>query len=435
MAESIIDPARRGRTTAGWPRWLPRGITAEIRARLLSGFNDLPWGCIRLQDPRGERMLGVPSNPGPEVNVTVHDLDFYIYAGLGGSVGAGQSYFLGLWDTDELVDLVRIMVRNRELLDGMDGGLARIGQPLYQWFHRRRENSLGGSRANIAAHYDLGNDFFELMLDDSMMYSSGIYMSEDTTLAQAQQHKLDLLCDKLQLTPDVHLLEIGTGWGGLAVHAARRHGCRVTTTTISREQFDYARRRVQDAGLEDRIEVLCEDYRDLSGRFDRIISVEMIEAVGDRYFDLYFRRLDELLENDGMVLLQAITIEDQRYERYRKSVDFIKRFVFPGGCLPSVWSMLDSVRRVTNLRVRHLEDIGEHYARTLADWRHTCDAKAGELLALGYPDTFQRLWRFYLAYCEGGFLERAIGDVQILFEKPGSRWPAPLLGVPRGLRP
>ncbi len=430
MAESIIDHAR-GRL----PRWLPRGLVPEIRARFLRGLDDLNWGCIRMSDPRGERMLGVPSNPGPKVEVTIHDLDFYVYAGLGGSVGAGQSYFLGLWDTDELVNLVRIMVRNRDLLDGMDGGLARIGQPLYQWFHRRRENSLGGSRANIAAHYDLGNDFFELMLDPSMMYSAGVYPTADASLDEAQIHKLDIICDKLELTAAVHLLEIGTGWGGLAIHAARRHGCRVTTTTISKEQYDYALARVRAAGLEDRIEILCEDYRSLRGRYDRIVSVEMIEAVGDRYFDHYFQRLEDLLTDDGMVLIQAITIEDQRYERYRKSVDFIKRFVFPGGCLPSVWAMLDSARRKTSLRVRHLEDIGEHYARTLADWRAACEARASELLALGYDETFQRLWRFYLAYCEGGFLERAIGDVQILFEKPGSRWATPLVGVQRGLHP
>lgn len=428
MAESIIDHAR-GRL----PRWLPRGLVPEIRARFLAGLSDLSWGCIRGRDPKGTFLIGSPTNPGPKVDATVHDLDFYAYAGLGGSVGAGQSYFLGLWDTDDLVDLVRIMVRNRDLLDGMDGGLARIGRPLYQWFHRRRENSLGGSRANIAAHYDLGNDFFELMLDPSMMYSAAVYPSPEASLAEAQRHKLDIICDKLALSADCHLLEIGTGWGGLAMHAARRHGCRVTTTTISREQYDYARRRIEAAGLGDRIEVLCEDYRSLQGRYDRIVSVEMIEAVGDRYFDLYFRRLDELLTDRGMVLIQAITIEDQRYERYRKSVDFIKRFVFPGGCLPSVARMLEAAKRHTSLRIRHLEDIGEHYARTLAEWRRTCDAKAAELVALGYGETFQRLWRFYLAYCEGGFMERAIGDVQMLFEKPGSRLPAPLLGVTRGL--
>ena len=430
MAESIIDHARGGLLAR-----LPRGLVPEIRRRFLKGLDDLAWGCIHVRDPSGTFVLGSSGNPGPEVRVEVHDRDFYAYAGLGGSVGAGQSYFLGLWDTDQLVDLVRIMVRNREILDGMDGGLARIGQPLYRWFHRSRENSLGGSRANIAAHYDLGNAFFALMLDPTMLYSAAVYPTAESTLEEAQLHKLDLICDKLQLGPDVHLLEIGTGWGGLAIHAARRHGCRVTTTTISREQYRYAIERVRDAGLDDRIEVLCEDYRDLRGHYDRIVSIEMIEAVGDRYFDRYFSRIEDLLAADGMALLQAITIEDQRFESYRKSVDFIKRFVFPGGCLPSVWAMLDSARRVTSLRVRHLEDIGEHYARTIREWRQRCDANADGLEALGYDQTFQRLWRFYLAYCEGGFIERAIGDVQMLFEKPASRHQIPLVGVPGGLRP
>jgi cyclopropane-fatty-acyl-phospholipid synthase len=430
MAENIVAEARRG-----WFAYVPDRVARRIRSRLLTALESVRWGCIELSDSSGSRLLGSRGNPGPRVSVQVHDLDFYAYAGLGGSTGAGQSYFLGLWDTSDLVDLVRILVRNRDTLDQMDGGLALIGQPLYRWFHRQRENSLSGSRSNIAAHYDLGNDFFTVMLDPTMMYSSGIYPSQDATLEEAQRHKLDVICDKLKLTPDTHLLEIGTGWGGLAVHAAERHGCRVTTTTISREQRDYAVARVRSAGLEDRVEVLFQDYRELRGRYDRVVSVEMIEAVGDRYFDLYFERIDQLLANDGMALIQAITIEDQRYESYRRSVDFIKRFVFPGGCLPSVSVMLDSVRRRTSLRVRHLEDIGDHYARTLADWQQQINKRADELLTMGYDATFLRLWRFYLAYCQGGFIERSIGDVQLLLEKPDCRQPAPAVGAPGWLQP
>jgi cyclopropane-fatty-acyl-phospholipid synthase len=404
-------------------------MLGAVRNRLLDALRDLRWGSIELHDRLGITLLGDRANPGPAVVVQVHDLDFYAYAGLGGSVGAGQSYFLGLWDASDLVDLVRILVRNRDVLDRMESGLAVVSQPLYGWFHRRRENTLQRSRANIAAHYDLGNDFFGLMLDPSMMYSAAIYPTADATLEEAQQHKLEVLCRKLHLSPATHLLEIGTGWGGLAVHAARRYGCRVTTTTISPAQYQHARDRVQAAGLADRITVLSADYRELTGRYDRLVSVEMIEAVGARYFDRYFERIDELLTDDGLALIQAITIEDQRYEVYRRSVDFINRFVFPGGCLPSVSVMLDCVRRRTSLRVRHLEDIGDHYARTLMDWQSRMDARTDELLAMGHDRTFLRLWRFYLAYCAGGFIERSIGDVQLLLEKPACRLPSPVSGA------
>jgi len=428
MAESITQLARRG-----WFERLPDRLLGSIRERLLGALADISWGRIELQDGNRSVTLGHRANPGPSVSVQVHDADFYAYTGLGGSVGAGQSYFLELWDASDLVDLVRILVRNRDALDRMDGGLALISQPLYRWFHRRRENSVRGSRANIAAHYDLGNEFFGVMLDPTMMYSAAIYPTPEASLEAAQQHKLDVICRKLHLSPDVHLLEIGTGWGGLAIHAASRYGCRVTTTTISRAQYEHALARVRAAGLADRINVLSTDYRELTGRYDRLVSIEMIEAVGAQYFDRYFERIDELLTDDGLALIQAITIEDQRYESYRRSVDFINRFIFPGGCLPSVSVMLDCVRRRTALRVRHLEDIGAHYARTLTDWQRRVDARADELLAMGYDRTFQRLWRFYLAYCTGGFLERSIGDVQLLLERPGCRLPSPVTGATAGV--
>ncbi|MEE4360404.1 MAG: cyclopropane-fatty-acyl-phospholipid synthase family protein [Pseudomonadales bacterium] len=430
MAENIAGEIRNG-----WLSRIPSGMVPAIRRRLLKALDGISWGVIEVHEPSGTLRLGHEGNPGPRVSVRIRDMDFYAYAGLGGSVGAGQSYFLGLWDADPLVDLVRIMVRNRDTLDRMDGGLALVGQPLYAWFDRRRRNSLPGSRANISAHYDLGNDFFSVMLDPSMMYSAGIYPHGGASLEDAQQHKLDVICDKLCLDATTHLLEIGTGWGGLAIHAARRHGCRVTTTTISREQHALARARVQEAGLEDRITVLFSDYRELEGRYDRLVSIEMIEAVGHQYFDTFFARIDALLEEDGMALIQGITIEDQRYEVYRRSVDFIKRFVFPGGSLPSVSVMMDAVRRVTSLRVRHLEDIGQHYARTLDAWRQRIEERADELLAAGYDAAFLRLWRFYLAYCEGGFRERSIGDVQLLLEKPECRLPSPVTGVRAGFQP
>ena len=430
MAESILQE-----TSRGWYEHLPKPLSSMVRGGLLDVIDRIEWGCIELHDSRGSRTLGSRENPGPRVSVQVHDEDFWGYMGLGGSVGAGQSYFLGLWDTDDLVDLVRILVRNRFTLDRMDRGFSRIGMRAYRWFHERRENTLEGSRANISAHYDLGNDFYELMLDRTMMYSSAIYPHADADLQTAQEHKLDVICDKLLLDPDTHLLEIGTGWGGLAVHAARRHGCRVTTTTISREQHDYAVARVKAEGLEHLVTVLEQDYRHLEGTYDRIVSIEMIEAVGHQYFDTYFRRLEELLAPEGFALIQAITIEDRKFEEYRDSVDFIRRFIFPGGCLPSVTRLMDSMRRVTTLRVRHLDDISDHYARTLGEWQRNVDAHAERLVEMGYDRTFQRLWRYYLAFCQGGFMERSIGDVQLLLEKSECRVPSPIHGVERGFQP
>jgi cyclopropane-fatty-acyl-phospholipid synthase len=430
MAESILQE-----TSRGWYEHLPKPLIAMVRGGLLDIIDRITWGCIEVHDARGSRTLGSRDNPGPRVSVQVHDEDFWGYMGLGGSIGAGQSYFLGLWDTDDLVDLVRILVRNRFTLDRMDRGFSQIGMRAYRWFHERRENTVEGSRSNISAHYDLGNDFYELMLDRTMMYSSAIYPHADADLQTAQEHKLDVICDKLLLGPDVHLLEIGTGWGGLAVHAAKRHGCRVTTTTISREQHDYAVTRVRAEGLEDLVTVLEQDYRHLEGTYDRIVSIEMIEAVGHQYFDTYFRRLEELLAPEGCALIQAITIEDRKFEEYRDSVDFIRRFVFPGGCLPSVTRLVDSMRRVTTLRVRHLDDISDHYARTLGEWQRNVDAHAERLVEMGYDRTFQRLWRYYLAFCQGGFMERSIGDVQLLLEKPDCRAPSPIHGVDRAFQP
>ena len=430
MAESILQETGRG-----WYAHTPRRVLSVVRRGVLDALAGIRWGRIDIRDARGLTQIGGRDNPGPRVSVQVHDEDFWGYVGFGGSTGAGQSFFLGLWDTDDLVDLVRILVRNRDALDTMDTGVARIGMPIYRWFHTRRENSLAGSKSNISAHYDLGNDFFELMLDRTMMYSSAIYPDADADLETAQRHKLDVICDKLALGPDVHLLEIGTGWGGLALHAAQRSGCRVTTTTISAEQHAYATQRVRDAGLEDRVTVLMQDYRELTGRFDRIVSIEMIEAVGHQYFDVYFAQLERLLADDGLALIQAITIEDSRFDEYVRSVDFIKRFVFPGGCLPSVSRIMDSVKRKTTLRLRHFDDISDHYARTLGEWQLRCDANADALVEMGYDRVFQRLWRYYIAFCQGGFMERSIGDAQLLFEKGECRLPSPIQSVDRYFQP
>jgi len=347
----------------------------------------------------------------------------YADAAFGGSVGGGEAYIRGLWRADDLTALIRIFLANRDVLQSMEGGTAIATAPLRRILHWLNHNSRDGSRRNIAAHYDLGNELFALMLDETMAYSCGVFEREDASLHEAQVAKFERICRKLRLSPGERLLEIGTGWGGFAIHAARRYGCHVTTTTLSREQHDWAREKIAEAGLQDRVTLILEDYRDLRGRYDKLVSIEMIEAVGARYLDTYTARCGALLEPHGAMLLQAITIQDQFYEEALRSVDFIQRFIFPGSFIPSVTAMTESVRRSTDLKVFHLEDIGPHYATTLRRWRENFLARLPEVRRLGYPDAFVRMWDYYLCYCEGGFLERQLGDVQMLLTKPRCRLP------------
>jgi cyclopropane-fatty-acyl-phospholipid synthase len=336
-------------------------------------------------------------------------------------VGAGKAYIDGRWSCDDLPSLFRIFVLNRKVLFDMEGGWARLSKPARSLYQRLRRNNRRGSRRNIEAHYDLGNDFFELFLDDTMTYSCGIFEREDASLAEASVAKYERVCRKLQLTSEDHVLEIGSGWGGFALHAAQNYGCRITTTTISPEQFQSASERIREARLEDRITILLEDYRDLKGRFDKLVSIEMIEAVGHSFYDTYFGACSRLLKPDGMMLLQAITITDQEYERAKRELDFIKRYIFPGSTIPSVTAICQSLTRATDLRLFHLEDITSHYATTLRRWRERFLARRDKVLSLGYSEAFIRAWDFYLSYCEAGFQERYIGDVQMLFVKPGCR--------------
>jgi len=353
--------------------------------------------------------------------IRVHDPELYKRLALNGSVGVGEAYMDGLWDADDLTKLVQIFVRNRDLLDRMEGGLAAVGSAMLRGYHWLRKNTKLGSRRNIAAHYDLGNDLFELFLDSRMMYSSAVYAAPGEDLEQASLRKMDRICQKLDLQPGDHLLEIGTGWGGFAVHAASQYGCKVTTTTISAEQHALAVERVRKAGLADQVTVLLEDYRDLRGVYDKIVSIEMVEAVGHQYLNQYFRAVTSLLSERGLALIQAITIEDHRYKQALRSVDFIKRYIFPGSFIPSVSALVSDSVKGTDLRLVHLEDIGPSYAETLRAWHHRFLERADEVRALGYPERFVRMWRWYLAYCEGGFLERSIGDVQLLFARPRNR--------------
>ena len=400
-----------------------------LRSRLLKQLDALHGGCIRLQDACGTATLGDSRAGGIALRLDVHSPAFYRALAAGGSVGAAESYMDGAWDCSDLVGLVRLLVRNRDLLDAMERGPARLGSLAMKAIHALRRNTRSGARRNIAAHYDLGNDFFRLFLSDDLMYSSALYAGETDTLEAASTRKLDRICQKLALKPDDHVIEIGTGWGGFALHAAREHGCKVTTTTISREQHALASQRIAEAGLQDRVTLLLQDYRDLQGQFDKLVSIEMVEAIGPQYLDTYFETLGRLLKPDGLGLVQAITIEDHRYAQAVRSVDFIKRHIFPGSFIPSISALLAAKTRSTDLALVHLEDFGPSYARTLHDWRTRFLARADEVRTQGFEERFLRMWTFYLAYCEGGFLERSIGVSHLLFAKPGYRGDSYLPGL------
>jgi cyclopropane-fatty-acyl-phospholipid synthase len=416
------------------PTIVPEGILDETsgetgllrrlaRNALLKRLALIQDGELRLLDGGETLRFGArTARCGLAVTISVRDPEFYALAAFGGTVGAGESYIHGHWRCDDLTALVRIMVLNRNVMQEMEKGLvARGSGMLRRLLHWANRNSKSGSARNIAAHYDLGNDLYRLMLDDTMAYSCGIYLNEEATLHEASVAKFDAVCRKLALTSSDHLVEIGTGWGGLAIHAAERYGCRVTTTTISREQHDFAKAKIAARGLSDRITLLFEDYRDVKGQFDKLVSIEMIEAVGAKYLDTYFRKCSSLLKPGGAMLLQAITLQDQFYARALKSVDYIQRFIFPGSFIPSVTAISESVTRVTDMKVFNLEDIGPHYAPTLRMWRERFFANLSKVKELGYPDSFVRLWEFYLCYCEGGFAERQLGDVQMLLTKPDCR--------------
>ena len=389
-----------------------RAVTAQLQR--------LRQGHLRLLFQGQQWSFGDAASPLQAEVEVLDEAAWGLVAG-NGSIGAGEGYIHGYWRSPDLAAVTRLFVANLDVLDGLEGGLARFGRPALRLLHRLNRNDRRGSRRNILAHYDLGNTLFERLLDPTMMYSAAQFESPEQSLEQAQLNKLQRICEKLRLRPEEHLLEIGTGWGSLAIHAASRFGCRVTTTTLSEAQYTHTLQRVRDLGLEQRISVLREDYRDLRGRFDKLVSIEMIEAVGHRYLPDYFRQCGALLRDDGLMLLQAITIRDQRYAQARRSVDFIQRYIFPGGALPSLSVLLDTASRQTGLNLVQMEDFGQDYARTLRYWRDNLQRSRVALVELGYDEAFQRLWEFYLCYCQGGFEERAIGVAQLL-------WAAPLAG-------
>ncbi|MDH4872722.1 cyclopropane-fatty-acyl-phospholipid synthase family protein [Pseudomonas sp. BN515] len=391
-----------------------------FKQAVLAHLRRLRHGHLLVQHRGGQLDFGDPAS-SLKAQVEVLDEAVWGQVASNGSIGAGEAYILGYWRSPDLAAVTRLFVANLDVLDAMEGGLARLGRPVLRLMHWLNRNSRRGSRRNIMAHYDLGNSLFERLLDPSMMYSAAMFDHSEQSLEAAQLNKLDRICRKLDLRPGDDLLEIGTGWGSLALYAATHHGCRVTTTTLSEEQYAHTMQRVEALGLQQRVRVLRKDYRDLDGRYDKLVSIEMIEAVGHRYLAEYFRRCAELLKEDGLMLLQAITIRDQRYELARRSVDFIQRYIFPGGALPSLTRMLQTASAETQLNLLHMEDFGPHYARTLRLWHDNLRQSRHALLELGYDEAFQRLWEFYLCYCEGGFEERAIGVAQLLWAGPAYR--------------
>lgn len=392
------------------------GRAAAIR--VLAGIED---GIIEVREGDRSWQFGRESSDGLRARVEVLDRRFWTEILGAGANGGGEAYRQGWWRADDLTSLLRIFARNRDASVALDGGLARLARPLRQAALRANRNTLEGSRENIAAHYDLSNEFFSLILDPSMMYSSGVFPRESSSLEEASIEKIDRLCRKLELQPGDRLLEIGTGWGGFAIHAARHYGVRVTTTTISTRQAEWAERRIREEGFEDRIELCRTDYRDLEGKFDKIVSIEMIEAVGAEYYEEFFRVLQDRLEPHGIAALQAITIADRFFAEARDTEDFIKKYIFPGSCIPSVTALLDAATAASDLKLVQLEDITPHYCRTLAAWRENLFRHRREIRGLGLDDAFERTWDFYFSYCEAGFAERHIGDVHLLFARPGWR--------------
>lgn len=409
--ETLTSPLKATKRNA----WLQNFARKQVLARL----RKITQGKLTLIENGQRYVFGYDDTLA--ATITVNDAHFYGDIAFGGSIGAGEAYMLGYWNADNLTNVIRIMAVNQQVMDTLEGGFEWLSKPLFKALHWLNRNTQDGSRKNIAAHYDLGNDFFRLWLDPSMMYSCAIFTPNDISLEAASTRKLHVICEKLALKASDHVVEIGTGWGGFAIYAAKNYGCKVTTTTISKRQFDEANTRVEAAGLQDLISILLNDYRDLGGQYDKLVSIEMIEAVGHQFYDTFFAKCSSLLKPNGMALIQAITITDQRFETAKNSVDFIQRYIFPGSNIPSITAMLTSMTQSSDLKLLDLEDIGPHYATTLATWRENFFTNIDEIRQQGYSTEFINMWEFYLCYCEGGFIERVLGDAHLFLIKPSCR--------------
>tara|TARA_Y100001935_G_C17304670_1_gene511489 strand:- start:887 stop:2155 length:1269 start_codon:yes stop_codon:yes gene_type:complete len=394
----------------------PHFLNKVFKKIILNKFSNLKNGFIEISDSKKTFKVGCEKST-LKCNISIKSDEFYVFIGSGGLLGACEAYALDFWDTDKLDILIKIMVKNKSLMSSIDSGIASIVKPINRFIHYQRQNTIIGSKNNILAHYDLSNDFYKLWLDKTMTYSCGIFENNKTTLEEASIEKLDRICKKLKLSPNDHILEIGTGWGSFAIHAAKKYGCKITTTTISDAQFNYAKNKIKDEKLDKKIELINKDYRLIQGKYDKIVSIEMIEAVGHKNVPAYFRKVSELLKDDGIFVMQGITYNDQNFDTYKNSVDFINKYIFPGSCLISINQVSSAIKKYTNLIFIDLDDITEHYVTTLKLWKKNFFNKIDKVKDLGFSDSFIKLWEFYLVYCEAGFAEKNIGDYQFTFIK------------------
>tara|TARA_B100001758_G_scaffold81186_1_gene68892 strand:- start:1309 stop:2514 length:1206 start_codon:yes stop_codon:yes gene_type:complete len=389
-------------------------INLKIRNKLITKFKPFSYYKINFTDLWGNWIIG---NGDKSINVKIINPDFYLMLFSSGSNGIANAYIRGFWECDDLYELFRGFVKNIKLIDTFETGSLKFGILKNRLVHFFSSNSKLGSKKNIQAHYDLGNDFFKLFLDDTMTYSSAIFESRNSSLKEASINKLDLICKKLNLNETDHVLEIGGGWGSFAIHAAQNYGCEVTTTTISEEQYQYMNQRFSKLNLNKKINLLNKDYRSLSGNYDKIVSIEMIEAVGDKFLGTFFSTCSKLLKSKGQMLLQSITMPDDRYSQYLKNTDFIQTYIFPGSCIPSLAAIKNSLKKHTNFTIYDIEDIAPHYSKTLLYWLQNFNKNESQIRKLGYDENFCRLWKYYLSYCAAGFQERYLGDLQILMNK------------------
>jgi len=391
-------------------------ISKEIVHRNLSKVSK---GTLTITEGKQKYHFGFDSSLTAEI--TVNNPSFYSEVLLGGSIGASEAFIHKSWSSSNLTKVIQFMARNQSTMDKIEGPFKLLIAPFLRVLHSLNKNTLYGSKKNIAQHYDLSNNFFSLFLDQSMMYSSAIYSKKTDSLEIAAEHKLNVICKKLQLNKSHRIIEIGSGWGGFAIFAAKNYGCHITTTTISKEQYTFVRKKVKEQNLQNHIKVVFKDYRELTGKYDKLVSIEMIEAVGHQFYDTYFAKISKLLKEDGDGLIQAITIRDQRYKQALGTVDFIQKYIFPGSCIPSINAIQDSMTTSGDMVINDILDIGLHYARTLSVWRKRFITHSDEILELGFDEVFIRKWLFYFSYCEGGFLEKSISDVHIHITKPEYR--------------
>ncbi|MBT8009779.1 MAG: class I SAM-dependent methyltransferase [Gammaproteobacteria bacterium] len=395
-------------------------MTSFFKRILFKKLKGLKTGELTIIDGSEIHVFGILKSEF-KATLTVSSQEFYVFLGSGGTNGAAEAFTAGYWSADNLVELIQIIIRNKKTMEGLESGLARLTNPITKIIHRLRQNTLKGSKSNILAHYDLSNDFYKLWLDSTMTYSSGIFLNKKSSMLDASVEKLDRLCRKLNLNSSDHVLEIGTGWGSFATHAAKNYGCKVTTTTISDNQFNYVAELISKENLDNKITLLNKDYRELEGVFDKIVSIEMIEAVGSDFVPGFFEKASSLLKKNGLMALQGITYNDPDFNAYKNSVDFIRKYIFPGSCLISLSQVEKAIKDKTDLIMVDSEDITLHYARTLEIWRKDFENVLPQVRELGFSDPFIRIWVFYLVYCEAGFLENLIGDFQFIFAKPDSK--------------